>query len=195
MPPDLPAAQSKPPLSVEEAFRDASKLRPGASQDFFVASGRVPKVILGDGPLLAVPMVLDASKPRTLKIRSYVTLGEDGSASLFYPVLSFVDAQFRVVQTIKPKYEFAFTDNVLTNEFDVPQGMERVLVHSADAVLRDAFTGQTSPGQATGGAYGVAGALGGALGAIMLNIAADRPSLDLKLRDVGSISVEQVAAQ
>ena len=178
------------PISIEDAFkeRETFHLRDGAN--ISVSTGQVPLVNLGNNNLLVVPVFNDGSKPHTVKVKSYVTRKDDGSYILFYPILSFIDQNFHAYLTVKPKYEFAFHENVLTNEFEIPAGVERLLIHTDKEFFDGEFESTTSKGSAPGGAYGVAGVLGGVVGALILKAATEGDEKPFKFDKVGVIRVE-----
>jgi hypothetical protein len=176
-------------VSIQEAFREADAYRLGT--DISVATGQVPLVSLDNNNLFVIPIINDGSRPHTMKVKSYVTRKHDGSYILFYPVLSFVDQSFRAYLTVKPKYEFVFNQNVLTNEFEVPAGIQRLLIRTDQEFLRGSFEGTTSAGEGpSGGAYGVAGVLGGAVGPLILYGVTHKEEKPFKFDEVGVVSVE-----
>jgi hypothetical protein len=183
---------SSSPISIQEAFRDAEIYRLSESTNISVSIGQVPLVNLGNNNLLVIPVINDGSKPHTVKVKSYVTRKNDGSYILFYPILSFVDQNFHAYLTVKPKYEFAFHENVLTNEFEIPPGVERLLIHTDQEYFRGSFEGSTSSGSPPSGrAYGVAGAMGGLVGALILHAATQGDEKPFKFDEVGVVSVEK----
>jgi hypothetical protein len=176
------------PVSIQEAFRDADKYRLGT--DITVAAGQVPLITLDNNNLLVIPIINDGSKPHTMKVMSYVTRKNDGSNILFYPVLSFVDQNFRVILTVKPKYEFKFNQNVLTNEFDVPAGIERIIIRTDQEFIQKSFEGTTSAGSdPSGGVYGMFGALGGVVG-VLTHSTKPKEEKPFKFDGAGVVSVE-----
>jgi hypothetical protein len=167
--PPVPPIRETPvttrPVAVQEAFREARTIGQTATEDITVVPGQTPLVTMGKMDLLVVPLLIDGSKSHVIKVRSRVVKRENGSFTLFYPILSYVDQDFRVYQTIKPKYEFAFSENVLTNEFEIPQGVERILIRTDEEFFRGEFVGITSMGERSiSGAQGAARALGGIVG-------------------------------
>jgi hypothetical protein len=182
-------------VSIQEAFNEAGPLARIAGRDIVVAPGRTPVVKIDGTELLVVPVVLDGSGPNTLKISSRVARTESGAYVLFYPVISFLDQEFQVYRTLKPKCEFAFSKNVLTNEFDVPAGVERLLIRTDREFLDGAFTGLTSMSTPPPSApFAMMGALGGLAYALVLSGHADGSTAhDFKLAPVGVIRLDAVA--
>lgn len=181
------------PVSVQEAFREAEASHLGAGTNISVSTGQVPVVNLGNNKLFVIPLLIDGSRSHTMKVVSYVTRKKDGAYILFYPILAFVDQDFHAYLTVKPKYEFAFHENALTNEFEIPMGVERLLIHTGQEYYPGAFEGTTSAGSGPGsGAYGVAGVLGGAVGALILHAATHGEEMPYKFDEVGVVSVVSV---
>lgn len=88
------------PISIQEGFREAETLHLPMGRNISVSAGTVPLVSLGDNNLFAIPLITDGSRPRIMKVKSFVTRKKDGSYILFYPVLSFVDQNFRTYLTV-----------------------------------------------------------------------------------------------
>lgn len=176
------------PVSIQEAFKAANIYRLGT--DITVAVGQVPLVSLGNNNQLVIPIINDGSKPHTMKVMSYVTRKNDGSNILFYPVLSFVDQNFQVILTVKPKYEFKFNQNVLTNEFDVPAGIERIIIRTDQEFIQKSFEGTTSAGSdSSSGVFAMFGALGGVAG-ILTHSTKPKEEKPFKFYGTGVVSVE-----
>ena len=180
------------PTTVPEAFREATtQLSSGASRRLSVFPGRVPQVDLGGEQLLVVPVALDPSRAHTVFVKSYVTRAADGSHVLFYPLVSLVDSDFQVRETLKPKYEFAFEGARLLNEFAVPPGVARAIVHTDPQYFRGSFEGSSSTGTNPGAGTGAAvGALGGLVGALLLHAATVGEQADFRLGELGVIEIE-----
>lgn len=179
------------PISVQEAFSEAEASHLVAKTNISISIGQVPLVSLGNNNRLVIPFVIDSLKPHTMKVMSYVSRKTDGSYILFYPVLSLVDKDFHAYLTVKPKYEFAFHDNVLTNEFEIPAGVGMVLIHTDQEYYPGSFEGITSAGSGpSNGAYATAGILGGAVGALLLRAATQGEEKPYKFDEVGVVSVE-----
>lgn len=182
---------SSTPVSVQEAFSGAESSHLGAGTNISVSMGQVPLVNLGNNNQFVIPLLIDGSRAHTMKVMSYVTRKKDGSYVLFYPVLSFVDQDFHAYLTVKPKYEFAFHENVLTNEFEIPSGVERLLIHTGQEYCPGSFEGTTSTGSSpSNGAYVAAGVLGGAVGALILHAATKGEEMPYKFDEVGVVNVE-----
>ena len=176
------------PVSIQEAFKAANIYRLGT--DITVAVGQVPLVSLGNNNQLVIPIINDGSKPHTMKVMSYVTRKNDGSNILFYPVLSFVDQSFQVILTVKPKYEFKFNQNVLTNEFDVPAGIERIIIRTDQEFIQKSFEGTTSAGSdSSSGVFAMFGALGGVAG-LLTHSTKPKEEKPFKFDGTGVVSVE-----
>lgn len=84
---------------------------------------------------------------KTLKVRSYVVGGTDGTHVMLYPLVSLVDADFRPDATLKPKYEFVFDGTTLLNEFELPADAKRLLIHTDAQYFRGEFVARTHLGQ------------------------------------------------
>lgn len=115
----------------------------------------------------------------------------DGTYVLFYPVISFVGPDFVTYRTLKPSLEFSFEGNMLTNEFKIPSGTKRLLIHTDDEFVNGSFTGTMLPSEPHPIAYGVAGVLGGAVGTLAL-YGASRVDTEktFKFGDMGVIAIE-----
>jgi len=200
MPVVPPNALTSSKLStISEAFEEAAQVRGGTTPRLSVFPGRVPRIRLAGSELLAVPVALDPSKPHTMVVRSHVTRAADGTRVLFYPLVSLVSADFQVQQTLKPKYEFAFENGSLQNEFVVPAGVQRLLIHTDEEYFRGSFVGGTTTARKDpiDGLYGIAGALGGAAGAAVAlaatTVQSKQPryeSKEFRFGEVGVVDVE-----
>jgi hypothetical protein len=184
------------PVSIQEAFSGAEKHHFGMHTNIYVSTGQVPLVSLDNYNLLVIPLLNDGSRPHTIKVKSYVARKNDGTSILFYPVLSFVDQSFHVYLTVKPKYEFVFDKNVLTNEFEVPAGVERLLIHTDKEFFRGSFEGVASVGGKEGspvGAYaGAAPFFGvlGALGVVVSHTEIQGEKFPFKFDEMGVVNIE-----
>ena len=174
-------------ISISDAFRYAVDTEPGKAKRVSVVTGNVPIVQLGDSNLLVVPVILDGSRAHKLIVRSKVARKSADENVLFYALVSTVDAQGQVNETLMPRYEFQFAGNELTNEFALPAGVERVLIHTSPEFYESDFASQTSTGD-TSGALGVAAAVGGALGAAMF-AATQGKAAGFRFGQVGQITV------
>jgi hypothetical protein len=182
---------SSKPVSVQDAFSEAETAHLAAGTNISVSVGQVPLVSLGKNNRLVIPLFIDGSKPHIMKVMSYVSRKKDGSYILFYPVLSLVDKDFNAYLTLKPKYEFVFHENVLTNEFEIPAGVERLLIHTDQEYYPGSFEGTTSAGSGpSNGAYGVAGVLGGVVGALILHAGTQGEEKPYKFDEVGVVSIK-----
>ena len=178
------------PVTIEQAFT-LSPLKFGSStESISVLPGSVPLVALGDTNLLVVPITSEGTRPRHLKVQSSVIAAGNNKHVMFYPVVSLVDSHFRVYETIKPAQEFVFDGNTLTNGFEIPAGVEKLLVHTQEEYFRGEFVGHTyASNSPSGGAYGVAGAVGGILGALVLHAVTSREPKEFTFGEVGEIVI------
>lgn len=177
-------------ITIADAFQKPTEIADNATSFQTIAPGQTPFVKLKDEELLAIPVVVTASNTRTAVIRSYVTRLPSGEHVLFYPLLTVIGDDFSIQQTLKPKYEFAFEGTRLVNEFELPKGASRFLVHTSPEYFRSSFTGITSTGSSpSGGAYGVAGALGGAVGALILHLATTGESHEFRFGELGNLEI------
>lgn len=77
--------------------------------------------IVNFGSYISLAKVITAPiKSNKLVIESYVTSTSTDERYLFYPVITVFDNQKNRIDLIKPRYEFEFNDNVLTNHFLLP---------------------------------------------------------------------------
>ena len=190
---DVPTSTASKPASIEEAFQQAQAIRLGKSTNISVSPGLVPLVSMGDANLLVVPVMIDRSRSHTIKVKSYVVQRNDGSYALFYPVLSLVDQSFHLYQTVKPKFEFNFSleKNELTNEFEVPAGVERLLVHTDTEYFRGSFVGTAYQGSDPDPVHGFVSFMGGAVGALLVEVMTERrKEKEFRLGEVGVVSIE-----
>lgn len=179
------------PVSIQEAFKGAEALHLPTSRNISVFAGKVPLVSLGNNHLFSIPIVNDGSRPHIMKVKSYVARKKDGSYILFYPVLSFVDQNFNAYLTIKPKYEFAFHKSILTNEFEVPAGVERLLIHTDQEFFSGSFKSTTSTGISPSAGVGTAvGVLGGLVGGLILHAATSGEEIEFRFDEVGVVRIE-----
>lgn len=97
-----------------------------------------------DGERVSAMPVLNESGRTQLTIYSFV-VRDGGKYKLFYPVVSVVDPSGEVVKTIKPRFDFRFANAVLTNEFDLPAGATRLLVHTRKEFVESGFESSFGP--------------------------------------------------
>ena len=179
------------PVSPQEAFREAETSQFNTGANIYGSVGQVPLVSMDRRNRLVVPMFVDSSRPHTMKVMSYVARKNDGSYILFYPVLSLIDETFNSYLTLKPKYEFDFNENILTNEFEIPAGVQRIMIHTDEQYYPDSFEGTTSAGDEPSKiALGYAGLFGGAVGVLIMHAATHGEEKPFKLGEVGVVSVE-----
>jgi len=143
----LGSIDAREAVSIEAAFAKSKALPAGKTAIKVEAyPERLPVITIGDQKLIVVPLANLEGGPRSLAVRSYVIRLDDGSYGMFYPVVSLIDNDFRISQTLTPKYEFAFDGTSLLNEFDVPAGTARLLIHTDQRFHRGSFeTTQSTP--------------------------------------------------
>ena len=179
------------PVSIQEAFNQAETSHLPTSKNISVSAGKVPLVSWGNNNLFAIPIINDGSRPHIMKVKSYVARKKDGSYILFYPLLSFVDQNFNVYLTLKPKYEFAFHKSILTNEFEVPAGVERLLIHTDQEFFSGSFKSTTSTGISPSAGVGTTvGVLGGLVGGLILHAATSGEEIEFRFDEVGVVRIE-----
>jgi|CXWL01.1.fsa_nt_gi hypothetical protein len=178
------------PMSISEAFRYALATEPGKARRVSVVAGNVPEVTRGNANLLVVPLRLDASREHKLIVRSAVARKSEQENVLFYALVSMVDAQGQITETLKPRFEFQMQGNELINEFAVPAGVDRVLVHTSEEFYDSDFTSQTSPGSGPNAAVAAGASLaGGVVGVSLLLVASQGRAAGFHFGQVGQISV------
>lgn len=124
------------------------------------------RTVVIDAENVAVLPVLNEAGLRELTVRSFVVRDAGGKFKLFYPVVSVVDEAGAVLQTLRPRFEFRFENAVLTNEFAIPEGAARLLVHTRKEFYESEFESsfgersRLADAQAPSGAAGVAAAAG-----------------------------------
>jgi hypothetical protein len=183
---------------MQEAFSRALPLDKLVNRNLSFYPGQSSVVEFGSDHLFVMPVNLDPARRHVVTIRSFVVQTSDGAFVLFYPLLSLVDESYKVQRTLKPKFEFAFENNILTNEFEVGPGVDRMLIRTDAEYFRGPFEGTTStytPNRSADRYVGVAGAMGwaigGALGAGLFVWNASRGERKpFKLGEVGVINVE-----
>jgi hypothetical protein len=153
-------------MSVSETFRSSQVLKAGSFGNAVELSpGAVPVVAVGQAKTLSAPFVLDSQGSGRLVIKSYPTkVGNE--RSLFYPIVSIVDNDYSIRATLKPKYEFDFAKNTLTNEFSLPPNTRLILIHTSPEYFKHSF-GEIAGNRNVSGAAVVGGVIGGALGAVV----------------------------
>lgn len=182
-------AKSKP-ITVEQAFASRVLKLGGSNENVSVQPGQLPLVTLGTMNLLAIPIANEGANSQRLKIQSFVVAAGDNKYVMFYPVVSLVDSNFRVYQTIKPAREFVFDGSALTNDFEIPSGAEKLLVHTQEEFFRSDFIGRTyASSSPSGGSYGVAGALGGVIGVLILHAVTSSEPKEFTFSEVGEIVI------
>ena len=178
------------PVTIEQAFTSRALKLGSLAESVSVQPGHLPLVAFGERNLLVVPISNEGSNHQRLKVQSLVVAAGDNKHVMFYPVVSFVDSNFRVYQTIKPALEFVFDGSTLTNDFEIPVGVEKLLVHTQEDYFQGDFVGHTyASNSPSGGAYGVAGALGGLVGALLLHAVTSSEPKEFTFGEVGEIVI------
>ncbi|HSH88465.1 MAG TPA: hypothetical protein VK996_00685, partial [Ramlibacter sp.] len=72
-----------------------------------------------------------------------------------------------VTRTLKPRYELAFRDDALSNEFELPAGEANLVVHSSKAYWDSGYEGPVSKNASAFNPVAVGAALGGMIGALI----------------------------
>ena len=179
------------PATMSEAFHEVVHIAGGTTHRLSVVPGRFPQVSISGEQLLVVPIALDPSRKHTIVVSSYVTRAADGSHVLFYPLVSLIDSNFKLSETLKPKYQFEFAGARLRNEFSIPVGVSQAIIRTDPEYFRGDFVGASSTGtNLGGGAYGVAGAVGGVIGALLLQAATAGESKEFRFGEFGVLEVE-----
>lgn len=159
-------------ISIREAFAAANGISSDGTR-YTMQPGSAARVDINGEILLAVPLMAEASKEYTVTVNSFVVrLGRDEWV-LYYPLVSLVSADYEVYQTLKPHFEFNFSGNALSNEFQIPAGASYLLVHSSAEFFRSDFTGTTSRRGSWGSSKSAAVvAAGGVIGgAVVMSLA------------------------
>ncbi len=143
-PPDVLAAlQQIRPVSIEAAFKQKPITLADAQSGIDMDPAKMPMVKLGDQNLLVAPLVIPKSSGRVFRIRSFVTSTSDSKYTMYYPIISLVNERMEVFKTLKPKVDFNFNGQTLINEFDLPDGADRLLIHTHDEYFKSDFSGIT----------------------------------------------------
>jgi hypothetical protein len=175
------------PMSIREAFSTSASGVSSKGTRHSMQPGAAPLVDVNGEALLAIPIVADASTAYTLTIHSSVMrLGRDEYV-LYYPLVSLINADHQVQQTLKPRYEFSFEGNILSNEFSIPAGASWLLVHTSAEFFRSDFVGSTSRGGSRGG--GAAALLGGAIGGAIVMTLAQGKERPFRFGEIGLIAI------
>lgn len=138
------AESADAPITVRAAFDSADGVKQGKSVHYRIDTGRTALVDIGGRPLRAIALVTDSPTPFTLIVRSTVVRLSRKDFVLFYPLVTLVAEDFTVGEPLRPRFEFAFARNELTNEFTIPAGTLRLLVHSAPEFFDSDFTSSTA---------------------------------------------------
>lgn len=116
----------------------------------------------------------DRNEGNVIVIRSYVVKSKETPLYLFYPIITALDIEGNKIAEVLPKYEFSFYENVLKNEFAVPESTEFIVVHTSPSFtgmsFNESLTG--SAGEVNPIAMGITAALGGAAGGAIYGAAA-----------------------
>lgn len=176
---------------IEQAFATAMPVRFGVKGNRVeVYPTKFPVIEVGGQHVLAVPVLTDG-KVTKLMVRSYIVRGADGAHTMFYPIISLVDNEFRIYRTLKPKYEFALDGDTLLNEFDIPAGTNRLIVHTDQEFFHSSFEGLIPAVQGPPERdRAVAAALGGVVGLLALQAASRRDAVTFRFSEVGIVEVE-----
>ena len=84
------------------------------------------------------PSIIIEYDKSSIIIDSYVVEPAIGQLYMFYPIVTALDSNFKVLREKYPKYEFDFTDNVLSNQFELPLETSYVVIHT-----KPEFTGRS----------------------------------------------------
>ena len=76
------------------------------------------------------PSIIIKYDKSSIIIDSYVVEPAIGQLYMFYPIVTALDSNFKVLRETYPKYEFDFTDNVLSNQFELPLETSYVVMHT-----------------------------------------------------------------
>ncbi|MGE5384469.1 MAG: hypothetical protein ACM3SV_01125 [Betaproteobacteria bacterium] len=195
-PPEIAAALQKiQPISIEAAFKQKAIALADAQNGIDMDPERLPMVKIGGQNLLAAPMVIPKSSGGILHIRSFVTSAPDGKYTMYYPIISLVNERMEIFKTLKPKVDFNFNGQNLINEFDLPEGATRLLIHTHDEYFKSDFSSVTYLGDPSADPMKLKFSLspvlllgGGLLGALAVQIMTGTNN-EFTFSEVGVISV------
>ena len=189
--PGAPGRISSAPVAMQEAFASAQRLDTLANRNLAIYSGQTPVVEFGSDRLFVIPVTLDASRRHVIKVRSFIVRTPEGEFRLYYPLLSLIDDGYQVRQTLKPKVEFAFEDNRLTNEFEVGPGVERLLIRTDSEYFRGTFEATTSTSTPNRKSYRYMGMSMGPLSGLLIYLNESKGEVKpFKFGEVGVVTVE-----
>lgn len=144
-------------------------------------------------PAVVVPFksnVLDK-----LIVKSHVVKSKDKQLFLFYPVITVLSEDAKVISEVLPLYEFDFERNVLTNTFLLPPNSEYVLIHTKPEFTGMEFEeslgggGNNSIGLTVGLAV-IAGPVGGAIGGAIAASSGGGSAGEFIFSNAGSIRLD-----
>lgn len=131
------------PLSDTSFCDNAMALSSAQNKQLSMLPGQTLLLDFGEYQSPARVIEIDAGV-HELAIESYVSSHKSDNAFLFYPVITALDAQRSVLGLVKPRYEFEFNDNVLSNHFSLPAATRYILIHTSPEYLGMSFS-QSNP--------------------------------------------------
>lgn len=158
--------------------------------DISIAPPDAQKVNFGTYDSLSIAIENDVPNAATLIVRSHVVRTSDGKLVLFYPILSILDSSGAIINTIKPQYEFAFSKDILTNEFILPQSVKYFLIHTAPEFAQYTFLDPQSVNPTPGIFRSIVKAQGGLIGALATDTEKPNKTEDFNLGGGGVINVQ-----
>jgi hypothetical protein len=177
------------PMSIREAFATNASGISAKGTRHTMQPQAAPLVDVAGEALLAIPIIADASNGYTLSVHSFVVRISRDEYVLYYPLVSLISADYQVLQTLKPRYEFRFEGNVLNNEFTIPAGASWLLVHTSAEFYRSDFVGSTSKRGTRGG--GVAALAGGPIGGAIAMSLVEGKEHPFRFGEIGLIAIVQ----
>ncbi|ABE54191.1 hypothetical protein Sden_0903 [Shewanella denitrificans OS217] len=93
-----------------------------------------------DTYLSPAKVVILPHNTKNIIIQSYVSSASNGAMFLFYPLITAFDNDKRQLAQIKPRYEFEFDKNVLSNQFVLPEKTRYILIHTTPEFTGMSFT-------------------------------------------------------
>ena len=126
------------PLSDTSFCDNAAELTAATNKRLGMLPGQTFMIDFGEyqSPARVIRLNEDVD---SLVIKSYVSAKAD-KAFLFYPVITALDEHRQVVEQLKPRYEFEFVDNVLSNHFTLPRNSRYLLIHTSPEYVGMSFS-------------------------------------------------------
>lgn len=154
-------------IPISRALQTLSSVEPAVYTKSKIFINPASAKLVDFGSYMSPALLIERKENQSeLILRSYVVQSVEPPLYLFYPIITALDQDGRPISEILPESEFKFYDNVLTNEFKIPNEAEHLLIHTSPAFTGMSFneTASRSSGSVEIIGIGVASAFAGPVG-------------------------------